>query len=231
VYNPARLERLREKEHYEMKTTFLRFALLALGACTASAGSICPAGSGANPFPHSPDVAGTGCNVVITINANRTTTVTITDPTPYEISEDVLVGVRNNSSSSVPSFSLTGSGIFGLEGDGICTFTFVGSSYCTASQHAGTDPGDYYGPNTTFAITNSNTGTVNFTTPIPAGGSDYFSLEGVPSINLAVTVAPSTGTPAAAGAPALSFWAILLLASMLMGYSLWAMKKQRRHQE
>jgi hypothetical protein len=188
------------------------------------------AGSGANPFPHSPDVAGTGCNVVITINADRTTTVTITDATPYEISEDVLVGVRNNSSSSVPSFSLTGSGIFGLEGDGMCIYTFVGSSYCTATQRAGTDPGDYYGPNTTFAITNSNTGTVNFTTPIPAGGSDYFSLEGVPSVNLAVTVAPST-TPTAAGAPALSFWAILLLASMLMGYSLWAMKKQRRHQE
>jgi hypothetical protein len=213
-----------------MKTTFLSFALLALGACTASAGSICPAAGGANTFPHAPDPDGTGCNVVITINADRTTTVTITDPTPYEQSEDVLVGVRNNSSSSVPSFTLTGSSIFGLEGDGICIYTFVGSSYCTAAQVAGTDPGDYYGPNTTFAITNSNTGTVNFTTPIPAGGSDYFSLEGVPSVNLAVTVAPST-TPTAAGAPALSFWAILLLASMLMGYSLWAMKKQRRHQE
>jgi hypothetical protein len=213
-----------------MKTTLLSLALMALGVCTASAGSICPAAGGVNPFTHAPDPAATGCNVVITINADRTTTVTITDPTPYEQSEDVLVGVKNNSSSSVPSFSLTGSGIFGLESDGICTFTFVGSGYCSGAVYL-SDPGDYYGPNTTFTITNSNTGTVHFTTPIPAGGSDYFSLEGVPSINLAVTVAPSTGTPAAAGAPALSFWAILLLASMLMGYSLWAMKKQRRHQE
>jgi hypothetical protein len=215
-----------------MKPTFLSFFLMALGTCTAWAGSICPAGNGGNPFPHSPDAAGTGCNVVITINADRTSTVTILDTTAYENSEDVLVGVKNNSSSSVPSFSLTGSGIFGLEGDGICIYTFVGSSYCTASQIAGTDPGDYYGPNTTFVITNASTGTVNFTAPIPAGGSDYFSLEGVPSVNLVVSVAPSTTTtPTAAGVPALSVWAILLLASMLMGYSLWAIRKNRQHQE
>src|ERR1039457_4496202 len=117
-----------------MKSTSLSFFLMALGTCTAWAGSICPAGNGANPFTHSPDAAATGCNVVITINADRTTTVTITDATAYENSEDVLVGVKNNSSSSLPSFSLTGSGIFGLEGDGICIYTFVGSSYCTASQ-------------------------------------------------------------------------------------------------
>jgi hypothetical protein len=213
-----------------MKTAFLSFALMALGTCAAWAGSICPAASGGNPFPHPPDAAATGCNVVITINADRSTTVTITDATAYENSEDVLVGVKNNSSSSVPSFNLTGSNIFGLEGDGICTYTFVGSGYCSASQIAGTDPGDYYGPHTTFAITNSSTGTVTFTTPIPAGGSDYFSLEGVPSANLVITVAPA-GAPAVAAAPALSFWAIVLLASMLMGYSLWAIRKQRQHQE
>jgi hypothetical protein len=219
-----------------MRPTFLRFSLVALATCTAWAGSICPGPSGSNPFTHVPDAAGTGCNVVLTINADRSTTVTVTDATPYEASEDVLVGVKNNSSSSVPSVSLTGSGIFGLEGDGICTFTFVGSSYCTAAQRAGTDPQDYYGPNTTFAISNGNTGTVNFTTPIPAGGSDYFSLEGVPSANLAVTVGPPTTTPpsttpAAVGAPALSVWAILLLASMLLGYSLWEIRKNRQQQE
>jgi hypothetical protein len=211
-----------------MKTTVLSFALMALGACTAWAGSICPAGNGINPFPHNPDAAATGCNVVITINADRSVTVTITDTVPYENSEDVLVGVKNNSTSSVPSFALTGSGIFGLEGDGICVFTFVGSGYCSAAQRAGTDPGDYFGPNSTYSITNANTGTVNFTTPIPGGGSDYFSLEGIPSINLAVTVAPPSGTATAAGAPALSFWALLLLAGMLMGFSLWAIRKPRK---
>src|ERR1035438_8391888 len=215
-----------------MKPTFLSFFLMALGTCTAWAGSICPAGNGGNPFPHSPDAAGTGCNVVITINADRTSTVTILDTTAYENSEDVLVGVKNNSSSSVPSFSLTGSGIFGLEGDGICIYTFVGSSYCTASQIAGTDPGDYYGPNTTFVITNASTGTVNFTAPIPAGGSSYCTASQVAGTDPGDYYGPNTTTtPTAAGVPALSVWAILLLASMLMGYSLWAIRKNRQHQE
>src|ERR1039457_48214 len=126
-----------------MKTSFLSFALMALGTCTAWAGSICPAAGGANPFPHAPDAAATGCNVVITINADRSTTVTITDATAYENSEDVIIGVKNNSSSSVPSIGLTGSGVFGLEGDGICIYTFVGSGYCSAAAMAGTDPQDY----------------------------------------------------------------------------------------
>jgi hypothetical protein len=216
-----------------LKPTVLTFALMALGTCTVWAGSICPASSGgANPFPHNPDAAATGCNVVITINADRSTTVTVADATPYENSDDVLIGVKNNSSSSVPNIGLTGSNIFGLEGDGICTFTFVGSTYCTAGQTAGTDPGDYYGPNTTYVITNANSGTVNFTSPIAAGGSAYFSLEGVPTANLAVVVAPSTGTTtAAAGAPAMSVGAMLVLASMLIGFSMWTMRQQRQKQD
>jgi hypothetical protein len=118
-----------------MKTTCLSFALVALGTSTAWAGSICPARSGAHPIPYGPDAAATGCNVVITINADRSATVTVTDPTPYEFSEDVLVGVLNNSSSSVPSIALSGSGIFDLESDGICTFTFAGSSCGAQTAH------------------------------------------------------------------------------------------------
>jgi hypothetical protein len=168
--------------------------------------------------------------VVITINADRSATVAVTDPTPYEFSEDVLVGVVNNSSSSVPGITLSGTGIFDLDSDGICTFTFVGSGYCTASQVAGTGPQDYYGPNTTFAITSVNSGTVNFTTPIAAGGSAYFSLDGLPSATLVVDVAPS-GAPAAAGAPALSGWAMLVLAGMLAGFALWAIRARQPRQE
>jgi len=213
-----------------MKSTCLSLALVALGTFTAWAGSICPARSGVLPIPYSPDAAATGCNVVITINADRSVTVTVTDPTPYEFSEDVLVGVLNNSSSSVPGITLSGAGIFALDGDGICTFTFVGSGYCTPSQVAGTDPQDYYGPNTTFAITSVNTGTVNFTTPIAVGGSTYFSLDGLPSASLVVDVATSRA-PAAVGAPALSVWAMLVLAGMLVGFALWAIRARRPRQE
>jgi hypothetical protein len=213
-----------------MTTTCLSFALVALGTCAAWAGSICPARSGAHPIPYGPDAAATGCNVVITIHADRSATVTVTDPTPYEYSEDVLVGVVNNSSSGVPSITLSGTGIFDLDSDGICTFTFVGSGYCTPSQVAGTDPQDYYGPNTTYAISSVNTGTVNFTTPIAAGGSAYFSLDGLPSASLVVDVVPP-GAPAATGAPTLSIWAMLVLASMLVGFALWSIRDARPKQE
>jgi hypothetical protein len=178
-----------------MKRLLLVAAVLTWVASVALAGSICPAGTGAKPFSHNPDNAATGCNVVITINANGSVTTTVTDPTPYESSDDTLVGVVNNSSTPVGSLTLMGSAssaIFGLEMDGICTFTFVGSGYCNASQIAGTDPQDYYGPTSTFTISNTQNGTVNFNPPVPAGGTTYFSLEGVPSASLGVIVGPPT---------------------------------------
>ena len=183
-----------------MKRLLLVAAVLTWVASVALAGSICPAGTGANPFPHNPDNAATGCNVVITINANGSVTTTVTDATPYENSEDVLVGVVNNSSTPVGSLTLMGSAssaIFGLEMDGICTFTFVGSGYCNASQINGIDPQDYYGPTSTFTGISSNkqNGTVNFNPPVPAGGSSYFSLEGVPSASLGVIVGPPVPAP------------------------------------
>jgi len=199
---------LRE-ETSQMKRFLLAAAVLAWVAGAAFAGSVCPAGSGANPFPHSPDNAATGCNVVITIAANGSVTTVVTDTTAYENSEDVLVGVVNNSASSVASLALTGSGVFGFEGDGICIYTFVGSGYCTASQIAGTDPGDYQGPTSTFAITDASTGTVNFAPAIPAnGGMSYFSLEGAPTASLGVVVGPGGGTPSAPAPSSITLLAV-----------------------
>jgi hypothetical protein len=230
VRNTFGLGLVKEGDRHAMKTTCLSFALVALGTWAAWAGSICPAGTGALHIPYSPDAAATGCNVVITIHADRSATVTVMDPTPYEFSEDVLVGVVNNSSSNLPGITLSGTGIFDLDSDGICTFTFVGSGYCTPSQVAGTDPQDYYGPNTTFAITSVNNGTVNFTTPIAAGGSAYFSLDGLPSASLVADPA-TPGTPAAAGVPVLSVGAMLVLAGMLVGSGLWAIRAGWLRQE
>jgi hypothetical protein len=137
--------------------------------------------------------------VVITIAANGNISVAVTDTTPYETSEDVLVGVKNNSGTAVGALNLSGTGIFGFDGDGICVYTFVGSSYCTASQIAGTDPGDYAGPGVTFTniAGGGNSGTVNFSPAVAAnGGTGYFSLEGIPTANLAVTTGPGNATPA-----------------------------------
>src|ERR1022692_3063304 len=150
-----------------VKVLSLSLSLLALGTRVAWAGSICPGASGSNPFTHPPDPNGTGCNVVITINADGSTAVSVKDSTPYENSEDIIVGIQNNSSSTVPALSITsapGNDIFGFDGDGMCVYTFVGSSYCSAAQMAGTDPFDYQGPTSTFTNIGNNglTGTVNF---------------------------------------------------------------------
>jgi len=176
--------------------TLSRLLILACAAAVAFGQAICPGALGSNNFPHPPDPTGTGCNVVITIAANGTVSVQVTDATPYENSEDVLAGVKNNSASTVTSVALTATGndIFGFDGDGLCTFTFVGSSYCTAAQMAGTDPQDYQGPTSTFTITSPTSGTVNFSPAIPAnGGTSYFSLEGVPSASLGATVTTGGG--------------------------------------
>ena len=212
-----------------LRVISLSLALLALGTRAAWAGSICPGASGATPFSHPPDPGATGCNVVITINADQSATVLVTDSTPYENSEDILVGIQNNSASAVPALSITsapGNDIFGFDGDGMCVYTFVGSSYCSAAQRAGTDPFDYQGPTSTFTnlAPGGLTGTVNFSPAIPAGGSTYFSLEGQPASTLVVNVGPGGGT--AAPVPTLSGWALALLAGLLMSSSLWLMRNK-----
>ncbi|MGA2039065.1 MAG: hypothetical protein ABSH42_07300 [Bryobacteraceae bacterium] len=182
--------------------TLSRLLIFACAATAAFAQAICPGASGTNNFVHAPDPTATGCNVVITIAANGTASVSIPDSSPYDGSEDTLVGVKNNSASTIASVNLTGSDIFGFDGDGICTFTFVGSSYCTTAQQNGTDPGDYQGPTSTFTVTNANTGSVNFAPAIPAnGGTAYFSLEGVPTVSLAVTVTTGTGGGSTSATP------------------------------
>ena len=189
--------------------------LIALvGGAFAVAGTVCPAASGTNPFPHPPDPTATGCNVVITVPASGSISVVVTDSTAYENSEDVLVGVVNNSGTPFGSLNLSGSSIFGFEGDGICIYTFVGSSYCSGAYYQ-SDPGDYAGPGVTFTniAGGGNTGTVNFSPAIAAnGGKGYFSLEGIPSANLVVTTGGGGG-----GAPAPPSLVLLLAALACMG--------------
>jgi hypothetical protein len=121
--------------------------------------------------------ADTGCGILITINANGTTTVAA-DPSqpPYDGVEDTLIGVQNNSASPVSALPLTGTTLpFGFDGDGLCA-GFVGSPAGCPFGSTG-----YEGPNTSFSNISAdlNSGTVNFTGGLGAGKSAYFSLEGV----------------------------------------------------
>jgi len=188
--------------------------LLGVGPASATLFTQCPA-IGAN----------TGCGVLITFNADGSVSTqlgTKADNTtlqgPYDGVEDALVGVQNNTSAVISSLNITGSGIFGFDGDGICTFAFTGSGYCSASQKNGIDPGDYQGPTSTFGITNSNSGTAFFNPGIAPGGSSFFSLEEQPTVNIVVTPGPP-GTP---GIPEpASLW--------LLGVGLLGIALLRRH--
>jgi len=186
-------------------------SLLALGAAvggglashmrTASATPPVP------PFTQCPPVGlDTSCAVLIVFNADgsRTTLVDPTQPS-FDGIEDTLVGVQNNSGLPVTSLALTGPGIFGFDGDGLCDTT----AYNTGPPNNPSPSGCPYGPyiyegrdttgsvastapgsGNTFTITDVVTfssGTVDWSPGISNGGSAYFSLEGPAS-----SVAPPT---------------------------------------
>jgi hypothetical protein len=154
-----------------------------LGASTsAQAATICPTTFNTN----------TDCGYILTIASNGGITGSpVANANPYDGSDDTLVGVINNmttpfTGSIFLSGSGNGGGIFGFDGDGICTYINAGNasmlSYCTNSQKNGNDPGDYQGPINTFSniSLDETSGTVNIT-GLAAGGTTFFSLEGSPA--------------------------------------------------
>lgn len=161
---------------------------------------------------------GGGCNVLVTVNANGTSTVTTVNASPYDGSDDTLVGVVNNGTTALSQLTISGTGISEWDGDGICVFAAGGlaqdtwtsgnSSYCSSAQLNGTDPQDYAGPNQTFTnFASGDTLTVLFNTPIPAGGTAFFSLEEAPN-STTLTVSAGSG-PTSTPAPA-SLWLIAI---------------------
>lgn len=138
-------------------------AVLITSTYAASAATLtqCPAGSVSGS-------AYTGCNFLITQNADNTYTTTVDTTQPFFGGEDNYGGFQNNTSHSVSSLVINGNGtpLFGFDGDGPTAVTT-------------TTPTGYEGPNNTFGniSSNFNTGTVLFTSPIAPGGSAYFFLE------------------------------------------------------
>jgi hypothetical protein len=164
-----------------------------------------PGTSTTAPFNECPAIGvDTSCGLLIAVSNNGNQI--LSDPansTPYENSDDTLIGIVNNSSKPLYRIQLSSPSapIFGFEGDGICTVAtggsnpngvptgYTGDSYCTASQLKGSDPGqapgvdpngtDYRGPANTFSNISSDTqtGSVDFTGGLQPGKSTYFSLE------------------------------------------------------
>jgi len=146
-----------------------------LGALSLGASATTAAASGPTtpPFTQCPAVGGdTSCGLLIVINPNGSPTV-LSDPGqgPYDAIEDTLIGVQNLSGQTIPSLPISGSDIFGLDGDGLCT---------QSPRPAGCPFGatGYEGPGTAFTITDADRGTVLFAGGLAPGASAYFSLEG-----------------------------------------------------
>src|SRR5690242_17361325 len=97
-----------------MKITHLLLAGGLLSASSLFAAAVCPttsATTGSDP---------SGCSLLITFSSSGAT-LTTTGVGPYDGTEDVTVGVINNSKSAISSVTLSSvsSGAFGLDGDGI----------------------------------------------------------------------------------------------------------------
>lgn len=178
-------------------------AALLTGPAAGVAGA--DTGPSTAPFTVCPPVGVVGgCGVVVTLNANGTTTVSQNPNSDgvYDGSDDTLIGVVNNSGHPVSALPLSSStDAFGFESDGPCTVTPPPPTPpgCNPS-----DPTGYGGPGVTYSNISADTksGTVDFNPPIPNGGSSWFGLEdtltattlSVPSA-VAITADSSTAVP------------------------------------
>ena len=170
-----------------------------------------PAGAspipGQNPPTYSCPVVGaaTGCGSLIIIGSDGSASFTPENGGAFDSSEDVVVGIINDSDALVTSVALSGGDVFGFDGDGICTYAAGGSagtagfaddSYCVGSQLTGGESPagyDYQGPYNTFSVTDDNDGTVNFSPALTPGQETFFSLEEPPSAVGAVGLEPGIG--------------------------------------
>jgi len=173
------------KDRPKRRAASLALAMAVVGIAAILTAST--AGAAPTPFSQCPAIgADTKCGTLITINPDGSATVTTSGQPPYDLSEDTLIGVQNNSSRTLANLPLKGTTApFGFDGDGLCT-----ASGAPAGCPFG--PTGYEGPHTSFSniSTDLNSGTVNFTGGLAPTKSAYFSLEGDVGANLHVGPPP-----------------------------------------
>ncbi len=100
--------------------------LVSAGSFALSAG----AQAAGPPFTECPAVGqDTSCQIEITVTNSGQSYQTDSTQGPYEGQEDSLIGVVNGTTHTVTSLQLSGGGIFGFDGDGICHWS-TGAGHC-----------------------------------------------------------------------------------------------------
>ncbi len=143
----------------------------------------------------------TGCAVLVSVNADGSTTVSTDSSQPPLSPTGVLVGFVNNSSTTVNSVALTGTagpGAFALTGQGVCA---VQPGPCISTTEFG--PTGYEGPGTSFVTTEGVTtsGTVDFAGGMAPGKWTYFSLASAPITVASLALVPDVSVTASTIAP------------------------------
>jgi hypothetical protein len=163
------------------------------GVGTAHAGAYTGVYGASGVCPKTTLYGGTAadCNLIVTFNADGS--IGTSGPGGnYDGVEDALIGVVNNSGHALTSFNISGSNIFGFDGDGINGY--LGGNFTTTGNP---DTTGYGGPNAYFTnIVGFNSGTVNFSNGgIANGGHDFFSLEESININQPPVITPTVPEP------------------------------------
>jgi hypothetical protein len=179
----------------------LAMGLMAVAPTPAQAG-VCAA-----VVDHTGSGGASGCNVLLTINANGTVTATNdaggTNQT-YDGSDDAYIGILNNTSQTLNHFFLTGSSAFGgsfggMDGDGLCeTSRFSGAGYTCLHSPVNTTF-DYAPDGVTLTEVTAATGYVDFAGGLAPGKLGVFSLE-APASTTGITIqVPEPATLAVLG--------------------------------
>jgi hypothetical protein len=185
-----------------------------MASAILSAGAVAGGSANAVPVAPCPNINGvTTCNVVITAGPGGSFTTTVPNPNPYDGSDDNLVGIVNNSGSTITQLSFIGSGqgggLFAFDSDGLQSYVPSAGGAPDGTGYGGkvsnTAGFDLTGPNDSFTNIHTtavfhDSGTVVFANGIPNGGSAYFSLESPPSINITPTPTPEPASLALLGA-------------------------------
>jgi hypothetical protein len=165
-------------------------AVLAPGALASGSPQGPPAGPTTPPFTQCPPIGqDTTCQYLIDVKSATEPPVIIEDPSQiyYDGNDDVTVVVQNETGAPLSKVHIgvldSGDGIFGFDGDGICSETIVPKpSGCPFSTELNEAAG-YTGPDTVLQEESeslASAGTVTFPTPLANDQYTYFTLEAPP---------------------------------------------------